>query len=208
MNGKKNQKLIKKDDKRAMIERVLRQLFEGFDFSDTHIVEEELAILEEKKKLTSKEKERRNELELEIGTIHGLRNGIWTGNLSHGKNFKLLTTMRSELVKEYDCKTSLELMIADRIVASYWRAMQCDRIFNRLVTKEDGGFSFDQLKINITKELNKSIELANRQLNTNIILLKEIKQPKLDIKVNTKNAFIGNQQQFNVDKQNENIEPK
>ncbi|MBM2820830.1 MAG: hypothetical protein HW405_590 [Candidatus Berkelbacteria bacterium] len=116
--------------------------------------------------------------------------------------------MRSELVKEYDCKTSLELMIADRIVASYWRAMQCDRIFNRLVTKEDGGFSFDQLKINITKELNKSIELANRQLNTNIILLKEIKQPKLDIKVNTKNAFIGNQQQFNVDKQNENIEPK
>ncbi|MBM2820829.1 MAG: hypothetical protein HW405_589 [Candidatus Berkelbacteria bacterium] len=42
MNGKKNQKLIKKDDKRAMIERVLRPLFEGFDFSDTHIVEEEL----------------------------------------------------------------------------------------------------------------------------------------------------------------------
>jgi hypothetical protein len=119
--------------------------------------------------------------------------------------------MRFSLVKEYGCKTSLEFMLVDRIVASYWRSMRCDRVFNLLITKEDGGFSCDQLKVNIIKEINKSIEFANRQLNTNIIMLKELKQPKLDVRVNTKTAFIGNQQ-FNVnkqdDRQNEIIKPK
>jgi hypothetical protein len=43
--------------------------------------------------------------------------------------------------------------------------------------------------------------------------LKELKQPKLNVKVNTENAFIGQNQQFNVNKQNEQqqdeiIEPK
>ena len=211
---KQKKEIIKREDEKIRIERAIKPLTESIDFSDGKATKE-YADLEEKNKLTQKEEKKKGELELEIAMINGLKNGLWIGNLSYSKYFKSLATMRSNLVKEYNCKTSLELMLVDRIVANYWRAMKYDTIFNRLIEKEDGGYSFDQLKVNIIKEFNKGIDLANRQLNTNIILLKELKQPKLNVKVNTENAFISQNQQFNVNKQNdkqdennENINPK
>lgn len=205
---KQNQKkeIIKKEDEKTRIERAIKPFTESIDFSDGKATKE-YADLEEKNKLTQKEEKKKDELGLEIAMINGLKNGIWVGNISYSRYFKSLTTMRSNLVKEYDCKTSLELMLVDRIVANYWRAMKYDTIFNRLIEKEDGGYSFDQLKVNIIKEFNKGIELANRQLNTNIILLKELKQPQLNIRVKTDNAYLAQNQQVNINpNKNENVE--
>jgi len=208
---KQNKKLIKTEDRGNKIKRATQWLTESFDASDVAIMEE-YADLKEKNKLTPTEEKRKDELRIKIAMIHGLKNGIWLGNLSYEKYFCALVTMRSSLIKEHDCKTSLEFMLVDRIVASYWRAMKYDMYFNHLTEKEDGSWSYDQLKINALKEFNKGIELANRQLNANIILLKELKQPKLNVNVKTKTAFVAQNQQFNVnkqdDQQNENIEPK
>lgn len=73
---------------------------------------------------------------------------------------------------------------------------------NHLTTKGDYGYSFDQLKINIIKELSKETDSANRRLIMNIVLLKEMKQPALKINIKTNNAFVGDKQQFNNNVEN------
>lgn len=211
ISQKQDKKLIKKDDKKDRIERVLKIFTESMGSSRDGI--EEYIDLTEKKKLTAKEAKRREELQLEIAKANGLQNGIWTANLSYGKYHKFLSTTRGNLVKEYDCKSSLELMLVDRIVANYWRSMKLDMTLHRLIETEEGGYSFNDSKMNIIRELSKGLESASRQLNISILFLKELKQPKLNVRVNTENAFIGQNQQFNVNKQNEQqqseiIEPK
>jgi len=140
---------------------------------------------------------------VEIALAMGLENSIFAANLSHKKYSKFLGTTRRRIVKEYDCKSSIELMLADRITASYWRSMRLDLTLNYLIEEKDGGYSFNDQKINTIRELSKSLESASRQFNTSVLLLKELKQPKLNVKVNTKNAFIGENQQFNVNKKDE-----
>ena len=212
MTKKQDKKLIKKDSNKAKLEKeVLKILSKSRDFSNNGVGE--YIDLVKKNKLTAKEEKRKDELELEIGMVNGLKIGIWAGNLSYSKYYKFLITTRTNFVKEYDCKTPIELILADRIVANYWRSMRLDSTLNRLIEKEDGSYSFDDLKINVIRELSKSLESASRQLNTSIILLRELKQPKLNVKVNSENAFIGQNQQFNANKQaeqqqNEIIEPK
>ncbi len=115
------------------------------------------------------------------------------------------------LIKEYDCKTPIELMLVDRIVANYWRSMRLDTTLNQLIEERGGGYTFNDSKMNVIRELSKGLESASRLLNTSIMLLRELKQPALNVKV--KNAIIGQNQQFNVNRQesqqqDEIIEPK
>jgi len=183
------------------------------NFTDDERFLKEYIELKRIKNKTKEQENRESKLVQELLALHGLDNGIWTATLSRSQYYGALSKMRQDIVKKYNCKTPIELMLADRIVASYWRAMKCDMIFNHLVEKEDGSFSFDQLKVNVIKEFNKGIELANRQLNANIILLKELKQPQLNVRVKTDSAYIARNQQVNInppDKtntNNENIKP-
>lgn len=211
----KNQskELVKKEERQAEIER-LRKIFVGdIDFSDYNSQIGEFVDLLDKKKLTPKEEKMKDKLQSEISKAFGLKNGIWAANVSYHKYNRFLANTRSMLVKEYDCKAPIELMLADRIVASYWRSMRLDTTLNCLIEEKDGGYSFNDSKMNVIRELSKGLESASRQLNTSILLLKELKQPKLNVKVNTENAFIGQNQQFNVNRQNDQqqneiIEPK
>ena len=187
-------KVVIKDDRNVKIERAIKPFIESFTFFDSEIMKE-YADLREKGELTPKEEKKKTDLALEIAMIHGLKNGVWAGNLSYQKYFKSLTTMRSSLVKEYDCKTPIELMLVDRIVANYWQAMRSDTLLNHYIENEDGSFSINQLKINTIREFNRGLERADRQLNASIILLKGLKQPKLNIRVNTENAYIAQNQQ-------------
>ncbi|MEK7539572.1 MAG: hypothetical protein AAB595_02975 [Patescibacteria group bacterium] len=163
---------------------------------------EEHKSLEEVKELTPTQEARKKELSSELAIMYGLENGIWTANLAHAKYYSGLAQMRKNIVRDFNCQTSLELMLADRIVAHYWRAMRNDTLLNTLIEKEDGGYSFNQQKINLFRELYKCVEIADRQLSADVILLKELKQPRLNIKVTTENAFIAQNQQVNVDNKN------
>lgn len=211
--NRKNAKLgdVKKEKRQAEIERLHKAFTKDGVFPITDSKIGELVDLLDKDKLTSQEKERKREVGSEITKAYGLKNGIWVSNVSYGRYNEFLSTTRSMLVKEYDCKTPIELMLVDRIVANYWRSMRLDMILNRLIENEDGGFTFNDSKMNTIRELSKGLESVSRQLNTSILLLKELKQPALN--VNVKNAIIGQNQQFNVNRQNsqqqdEIIEPK
>ncbi|MGB9726697.1 MAG: hypothetical protein ACPLXB_01210 [Minisyncoccia bacterium] len=207
-------KLVKQEIQPDKIDK-LRNILMQDVFADDELIKEYVDLLIKREKLTPKQLKKRNELLFKITMPYGLKNGLWIRNLSHGKYCQTLGKIRHDIVKECSCETSLELMLTDRIVASYWRAMRCDMIFNRVIENEDGEFSFDQLKVNILKELNKGIELADRQLNTNIVLLKELKQPSLNVNVKTKTAFVAQNQQLNINPSNKNnsnknetVEPK
>jgi hypothetical protein len=204
-----SKKLIKQEMPPDKIDEIRNVFIEDFS-SDDKLIKEYTDLVIKSKKLTPEQIERRDELAFELFTQYGLKNGIWIKNLSHDKYYRALGKMRHDIVAECSCKTSLELMIADRIVASYWRALRYDMIWNRLVENEEGRFSFDQLKVNILKEFTKGVELANRQLSANIILLKELRQPPLNISVKTKTAFVAQNQQLNVNPTDKdgNIEPK
>ncbi|MCL5410584.1 MAG: hypothetical protein M1324_01875 [Patescibacteria group bacterium] len=197
---------IKKDNSsKNLKDRLPKVMFEGFDIWNGSSVDDYVK-LQDKKQLTQTEKRKMEELRMRIFKENGLQNGMLAGGLDHGEFLGVLMTTRKSIVDEYDCKTPLELMIVDRIVANYWKAMRCNSIFNRFTASKDGRFSFDQLKVNILKELDKCSEKADRQLNADIILLKELKQPKLNVKISANNAYVANNQQV-INKREENDHP-
>jgi len=206
-----SKELIKKEERQAAIERLRKIFAEDMDFFNPDSEIGELIDLLNKKKLTAEDEKERDKLQLEIAKAFGLKNGLWAINISYNKYYKFLATARGMLVKEYDCKTPIELMLADRIIANYWRSMRLDTTLNQLIETKEGGHTFNDSKMNVIRELSKGLESASRQLNTSILLLKELKQPSLNVKV--KNAIIGQNQQFNMNKQDnqqqdEIIEPK
>ncbi len=167
-----------------------------------HTLLKERDELNQTKDKTPEQKKRGEEVTRELSMIYGLENGLWASNLSYGKYYSMLGNIRRSITQEYDCKTASELMLADRIVASYWRLMKYDMTLNRLIETDDGGYSFNQSKVNIIKELQRGIELADRQLNSNIILLKDLRQPRLNVKIKTETAYIAQNQQV-VNKEQE-----
>ncbi|MFA4995716.1 MAG: hypothetical protein WC536_01080 [Patescibacteria group bacterium] len=173
---------------------VVQFLTEGVSSHNDSRQKEFFSLLE-KPKRTSAEEKRMSDLGVQIIKLNGLQNGHWVGHIDFEEYDDSLKKMRNDLAKEFDCKTGIELMLVDRIVANYWQTMRCDMVYNRCLVKKDGSFTMDQLKINYMKELSKNKEKAERQLNASIILLKELKQPKLNVKISTKNAFLANNQQ-------------
>ncbi len=153
-----------------------------------------------KKNLTKEEVENISD---ELVMMHGLENGYWVSHISYNKHASTLSRVREKIINENDCKNTIELMIVDRIVASYWRIIRYETILNRFVENEKGQFSFSQLSINALKEVNKGLEIAHRQHSNNIILLKELKQPNLKVTVKTDNAYFAENQQINNNKGND-----
>ncbi|MBU6427255.1 hypothetical protein KGQ27_03415 [Patescibacteria group bacterium] len=206
MNNKPEDKITSKESTAVEKEKRIENMKKIYSDPDNFLPENkklseyyDLQIL--KSKLTPAQEKKRDEVGEEIVTMYGLDNGIWSANLSYGKHYAPLAHMRHKIIKDYGCKSSLELMLADRIVAHYWRAMRTDRIINQISEQENNGFTFNQQKVNILKQLYRGVELADRQLSADIMLLKELKQPRLNIKVNTENAYIAqNQQVVNTDK--------
>jgi hypothetical protein len=152
--------------------------------------------------LTPEQAKKKKNISERLAIQYGLENGLWTASLSRSKYSGSLAQIRRSIKKDYDCQTSLELILADRIVAHYWRARRDDTILNQILEKEDGGYAITQQAINLIKELHRGVELADRQLNADIMLLKQLKCPQMNIKVNTENAFISQNQQFNVNNKN------
>ncbi len=153
--------------------------------------------LRKEKTPTKNQEKRKSGIINEMSMLYGLENGVFVANLGYRRDYSALARIRQKIIREYNCKTALELILADSIVACYWRILKNETKINHLIEKEDYNYSLDQLKINVLKELNKEVDLANRRLNMNIILLKEMKQPALKVNVRTNNAFIGDKQQFN-----------
>ena len=157
----------------------------------------ELTKLDKLKKRTKEQEEKREKLRIEIALFYGLDNGLILQNTISDRRFQnALGKMRVDLVQEHQCKTTSELMLVDRIITAYWRGMRYETHLNRLIEPEVDKFSYSEFKVRILKELHKGIELSNRQFETGLTLLKNLKQPQLNVRVNADNAYFAQNQQI------------
>lgn len=203
---KNNKKITKKEDRivtQDKINNFKKKLCdpEIFCFQEDEKIDNYLV---KKHKMSDEEK---NNIGQELLQMNGLKNGYWISRISYSQNISSLSKMKKEFIEENECKSSIELMLADKIVANYWRVMKYEQVFNRFIENDEGKMSFNQLTVNIFKEINRGLEIAHRQLDNNIILFKELKQPNLKLTVKTDNAYFAeNQQVINNTKNSEKLE--
>jgi len=122
-------------------------------------------------------------------------------DLFAGKEVGELT---EKIIKDYDCHTTLELLLAGRVAALSWRLNHWEGLLAMMLNDTGNIYnfssSFDDSQRKAVKELNKGVESTHRQWLTSILLLKELKQPTMNLQIKTKGTFIAQNQQINMGK--------
>lgn len=175
----------------------LKNLYKNVDVENMidKFVVEYLTLKKNPNKSKQQEKQQAD-LQLKVAYMTALDNGTFLDMIpvKAEEQYGLLS-LRQRLVKENDCKSAMELILVDQLAAAYWRLMKYELYANRLPAKEDDRWSFDQLKVNVLKEVRNNIEQAHRQINMSLTMLKDLKQPQLRVNVKTDNAYFAQNQQ-------------
>lgn len=132
----------------------------------------------------------------EAAMIDGVSNGKIVEGSVDDKHQKQVLRLRIQLIAEYQAKSVSEMMIIDMMINAYFRSLHASQIYSCLMQETDGTISYTQTKVNFMKAVERQIEIANKQFISSITLLKEMKQPPINIKVSGQ-AFVGQNQQFN-----------
>lgn len=119
---------------------------------------------------------------------------------SIGEDYRSLAfQMKQDLHKEFDCKTASEKAMVDLAVSSYVSKL----FFTRKLIRSQGFETYYHEINGYFKFISKEIDRSHRQFISTIETLKALKQPALKVNVKTNNAFIGENQQFNNNQNNE-----
>ncbi|MCX6739013.1 MAG: hypothetical protein NT098_03095 [Candidatus Parcubacteria bacterium] len=132
------------------------------------------------------------ETESHIGLVAGVREDY----------ADLAKELSNQIIKEYQCENHVEKMLAEIVARDFIWTLDNSRRFNGC---------FDANK-NITPNvtgfllmLSKQMDRVHRQFLSSLFALKQMKAPNIEMNIKTKNAFISQNQQINVDKQNHEI---
>lgn len=126
-----------------------------------------------------------------------INNGAFVEKSVHISQKKYTQILRRRLTVEYDAESISELMLIDVAISAYFRYLQSSMLYNSYAMDAEGNASFNQLKVNITKELGKQIDQSHRQFISALATLREMKRPALNLKIHSRQAFIAENQQFN-----------
>jgi len=99
------------------------------------------------------------------------------------------------LIKEYDCKTPSEKALAQVTANAYVRVMEYS---NTMETGRD-----KTVKLNLIPYyavIGKELDRANRHFISNLMALKQMKAPAMKINVNARTAFVAENQQVNINR--------
>jgi hypothetical protein len=111
--------------------------------------------------------------------------------------------MTNNLIEEYNCNTTLEKSLCEMISLNYAKTMQLSRNFTNCMNV-DNKLSSERTKY--LHMLRKEIDRSNRSYLMSLNNLIEIKRPKMNINVKSKNTYIGQNQEFNTNpNKSENI---
>lgn len=105
--------------------------------------------------------------------------------------------LRSNLITEHGITKIADKLFLDLALNAYFRALRCSAIYHALIQNKDGEIQISQVRTNFLKELSKQIEMANEQFYRFIKQLERNDSPPVNVKINTKSTFIGQNQQFN-----------
>ena len=138
-------------------------------------------------------------ISLEFETHIGLMESVCERYRGLAKDFT------SQLIQEYVCSTSAEKALAEVIANAYIRILDnSQRLNGELECRE-----ITPVRNAYIGMLSKQVDRANRQFLNALMTLKQLKAPAIEISVRTQTAFIAQNQQVNVSKQNtENNESK
>ena len=126
-------------------------------------------------------------------------------NLANTVNKNLQTSvveLTNDIIEQYNCTTTLEKSICEIIANSYWKIMEISKKLHNQINTD----YISETQIHFISILSKELDRANRNYLNALNNLLEIKRPQMNIKIQTKNAYIGQNQQFNNNQhENENI---
>lgn len=116
--------------------------------------------------------------------------------LNDNKYRTLVIELANQLVKEYECKTSSEKMLAQTAAWAYCRMLEYSYKLNGLTRLE----YLSNEKNGFYSMLSKEVDRCVRQYLSAINTLKHFKQPALSVTFKAQNAFVAQNQQINSDK--------
>ncbi len=119
----------------------------------------------------------------------------------------LIIESARQIEKEYKCKAPSERMLAGIIANAFVRVIDNSRRLDNELG--DAGQSITENKTKYLTMLSKQVDRANRQFLNALMTLKQLKAPAIEMHIKAKNAFVSQNQQINVTKENnEIVEPK
>lgn len=123
----------------------------------------------------------------------GVENGYLIDQAVHAADRPIAGTLRKALLLEHNATSTTARMIIDTAIVAYLRGLRCSKAYTYLL-QNDG---IVQERTNLIKEVGKQINLANQEFITSITFLKELNHPKINIKVQSGQTFIAQNQLFN-----------
>lgn len=171
---------------------------EVFNFDKKYTILENIQDLVKKKR---KDKKITNKIFLELkeySRISAVDSGLYVAVSLHSGDETQAISLRNNLIQEYDASTPSEKMVVDMAVTAYFRHLNLTSAYSKILSPDDHSITFrNQEGVNELKEIGKQADIAYRQFLTAITFLKELRRPPLNVQVQTKQAFIGQNQQFN-----------
>ncbi|HUW21126.1 MAG TPA: hypothetical protein VMW41_00485 [Candidatus Bathyarchaeia archaeon] len=148
-----------------------------------------------------------------LDNCHSFRELVPDWNRGRATEFAL------QLYKEYNCQTASEKALAQTTVIAFEHILDYSRRLHKLLSGTGSLKVMNEktypLFLKRIQIIGLELDRANRQFLTALQTLKQIKTPRLEVKVKSKTAFVAQNQQFNVgnkctgrkeENQNENIE--
>ena len=187
-----NPKVTKDQTIRNDLIQALHDDEEGYE----KIREITIALRNDPDNLELKKKENAALLHFMLATA--LENGENLGNsvLPFDKSSALV--IRKNLIAEFQATTSYELMMIDIAVNAYFSYLRLSTLYRGLViTNESKTIGVNQTTINLMKQLTKQIDSAHTQMLTTLTTLSQLRRPPINVKIQTKEAYIAQNQQVN-----------
>jgi hypothetical protein len=107
--------------------------------------------------------------------------------------------LRNDMKKEFDCRSASEIALVDQIVNSHIRKIS----YSKLMESHNEPKWLSHEKIALLNFFSRETDRAHRQFISSLEALKFLKQPTLKVNIKTNNAFMGENQQFNNNQNNE-----
>jgi len=126
----------------------------------------------------------------------GLDNHYPLSQTTHEAFQPLVIETTRQIEKEYKCITASDKILAELIGGAHVRIISYSTLLNACWHMK----YLSSEKVAYYSMISKEIDRAHRQLTTALITLKQLKTPSLNVNIKTNTAFIGDKQQFNVNK--------
>lgn len=111
--------------------------------------------------------------------------------------------LSSQIIKEYNCTTHVEKMLAEVIVNSFIRTLDASKGLTEGSLTLGG--SITEIRTRYIAVLSKQLDRANRQFLTSLMTLKQLKAPTIEMNIKANTAFVSQNQQINAPQQSNEI---